>query len=147
MEQLLKKVEKELHTIGEKGITNANLDATFKLIDIYKDIKESCYYDYKTKKGEEMTYSVDEQAGTWEASGSYGTREASPLHGRMHKYTTKIKNGVDEYLSGETQEDKIAGISVVMETICSFVEELYDYASTEKEKEVIKKHIHMMKNW
>ena len=40
MHKLLEKVEKELHNIAEKGISSANLDTTYKLIDIYKDIKE-----------------------------------------------------------------------------------------------------------
>lgn len=44
MHKLLEKVEKELHNIAEKGISSANLDTTYKLIDIYKDIKESEYY-------------------------------------------------------------------------------------------------------
>ena len=45
MHKLLEKVEKELDNIAEKGITNSNLDTTYKLIDIYKDIKESKYYE------------------------------------------------------------------------------------------------------
>ena len=36
MHKLLEKVEKELHNIAEKGISSANLDTTYKLIDIYK---------------------------------------------------------------------------------------------------------------
>jgi hypothetical protein len=45
MDELLRKVKKELETIGDKGLTSSNLDTTFKLIDIYKDIKEACYYE------------------------------------------------------------------------------------------------------
>ena len=45
MEELLRKVKKELENIGEKGLSSSNLDTTYKLIDIYKDIKEACYYE------------------------------------------------------------------------------------------------------
>jgi hypothetical protein len=45
MEELLRKVRKELDAIGDKGLTSSNLETTYKLIDIYKDIKEACYYE------------------------------------------------------------------------------------------------------
>ena len=45
MEDLLKRVKKELYAIADKGITSSNLESTYKLIDIYKDIKEAEYYD------------------------------------------------------------------------------------------------------
>ena len=40
LEKLEEIVAKELEQIGEKGLTSSNLDTTFKLIDILKDIKE-----------------------------------------------------------------------------------------------------------
>ena len=45
MRELLDKVEKELEKVGDKGLTSSNLDSTYKLIDIYKDIKEAKYYE------------------------------------------------------------------------------------------------------
>ena len=43
MDKLLGRVEKELENIADKGLSSSNLDTTFKLIDIYKDIKEADY--------------------------------------------------------------------------------------------------------
>lgn len=40
LEKLHENIKKELKEIGEKGLTNANLDSAFKLIDMLKDIKE-----------------------------------------------------------------------------------------------------------
>lgn len=50
MEELLRKVKKELDAIGDKGLTSSNLETTYKLIDIYKDIKEACYYEDQVGK-------------------------------------------------------------------------------------------------
>lgn len=40
MHKLLERVEKELENIADKGLSSSNLETTYKLIDIYKDIKE-----------------------------------------------------------------------------------------------------------
>ena len=45
MHKLLERVEKELENIADKGLSSSNLETTYKLIDIYKDIKEHKYYD------------------------------------------------------------------------------------------------------
>ena len=37
MEELKRKVKKELENIGDKGLTASNLDTTYKLVDIMKD--------------------------------------------------------------------------------------------------------------
>jgi hypothetical protein len=41
MDELMRRVKKELSTIADKGLTSSNLDTAYKLIDIYKDIKEA----------------------------------------------------------------------------------------------------------
>ncbi len=57
MEEKLKKLEelvtKELEQITEKGLSNANLETTYKLMDILKDIKEVEEAGKETKGGEE----------------------------------------------------------------------------------------------
>lgn len=60
MSEKLKKLEeivtKELESISEKGLTSSNLDTTFKLIDILKDIKEVDESEQEAKGGENMRY-------------------------------------------------------------------------------------------
>ena len=55
MEEKLKKLEelvtKELEQITEKGLSNANLETTYKLMDILKDIKEVEEAGKETKGG------------------------------------------------------------------------------------------------
>ena len=45
-----------------------------------------------------------------------------------------------------SQERLVDGIDMIMSAICSFVEELSDYAETNQEKEIIRKHLNKMKN-
>lgn len=57
MEEKLKKLEelviKELEQISEKGLTSANLETTYKLMDILKDIKEVEETKKESEGGEE----------------------------------------------------------------------------------------------
>lgn len=41
MDKLIKLIEKELKEVGENGLTSANLETTSKLVDMYKDLKET----------------------------------------------------------------------------------------------------------
>lgn len=60
MEEKLKKLEelvsKELEQISEKGLTSANLETTYKLMDILKDIKEVEETDKEMQGGDTMRY-------------------------------------------------------------------------------------------
>lgn len=47
MEKLCSIVEEELGKIADKGLNTSNLETTYKLIDIYKDIKNTEYWDTK----------------------------------------------------------------------------------------------------
>ena len=47
MEKLCKVVEQELEKIAEKGLTTANLETAYKLVDIYKDLKNTEYWETK----------------------------------------------------------------------------------------------------
>lgn len=57
MHKLLERVEKELENIADKGLNSSNLETTYKLIDIYKDIHEAKYY--KTEVREDMREQYD----------------------------------------------------------------------------------------
>ena len=48
MEKLCKVIEDELHKISEKGLNTGNLDTAYKLVDMYKDLKNTEYWDVKS---------------------------------------------------------------------------------------------------
>ena len=43
MHKLLEKVEKELHNIAETGISSANLDTTYKYLELIGALSEECF--------------------------------------------------------------------------------------------------------
>ena len=60
MRKLCEVVEQELHKIAEKGLTTSNLDTAYKLIDMYKDLKNT---DYWETKGEYYDHVLNEMRG------------------------------------------------------------------------------------
>lgn len=161
MRELLDKVEKELEKIGDKGLTSGNLDTTYKLIDILKDIHEAKYYE---KMCEEDSYNArggnrggrgryNENRGSSGRSDSYSTHYY-PWDDRTERYFERMKEGIDDYSEGrdryrdgnsDDREQMIKGIEMAMSALVSFVETLYDHTETPKEKDVIKEHIDKLK--
>lgn len=162
MKELLRKVEKELENIGEKGLTSANLETAYKLMDIYKDAKESCYYEQmieggdtfdargraRDSRGRYMDGNYD-RGGYWEATGNYGH---GPMGERTERYMRRMREGMSDYDEGRTRyrdgssDDRmIQGLEMTMGAIVNFVESVIDYAETSREKEVVRKYIDKLK--
>lgn len=49
-EQICQKVEEQLKKIVEQGITQSNIDYTYKLVDIHKDLANENYWKVKEEK-------------------------------------------------------------------------------------------------
>lgn len=47
MEKLCRLIETELEKITEKGLTTSNLETAYKLVDMYKDLKNTEYWETK----------------------------------------------------------------------------------------------------
>lgn len=60
MERLCNLICDELDKIADKGLTTGNLETAYKLIDMYKDLKNTEYWD---QKGEYYTVVLDEMKG------------------------------------------------------------------------------------
>lgn len=165
MHELMDKVEKELDKIGDKGLTSSNLDTTYKLIDIYKDIKEAKYYE-KMCESESESYDARrrDSRGRYMDNDSYYRENNSrtnsdsryshyqPWDDRTERYFLKIKDGIDDYSAGRTryrdgaaQDRMIEGIEMAMSALVNFVETLYDHTETQREKDVIHEHIEKLK--
>lgn len=128
MEELLKRVEKELDGIAEKGVTSSNLEMTYKLMDIYKDIKEAKYYD-------KMNYSTN-YTDRYER-GRYDRDNYGYMDDRTVRYMNRMKDGMDNYSTGKNRyrdggsnERMIEGIEMTMCAIVDFIENLMDAAET-----------------
>lgn len=159
MKELQKKVRKELDNIAEKGITSSNLEATNKLVDIYKDILEICE---KEDGGDEMygargRYREYDDYDTYNArggrGGSYNDRyNHYPLDDRTERYFIRMREGMENYDAGRSRyrdggsnERMVEGIEMTMGAIVNFVESLMDIAETSQEKEIVRKYVDRIK--
>lgn len=70
MKKLCEIIENELHKIADKGLTTSNIDTAYKLVDMYKDLKNT---DYWETKGEYYDYVLMEMQGGY--SGNYPMME------------------------------------------------------------------------
>lgn len=66
MKKLCEVIESELHKIAEKGLTTSNLETAYKLVDMYKDIKNTYYWD---QKGEYYEYVLAEMQNGYSHEG------------------------------------------------------------------------------
>lgn len=73
MKKLCEVIEQELHKIAEKGLTTSNVDTAYKLVDMYKDLKNT---DYWETKGEYYMAVLDEMQGGY-SEGNYPMMEDS----------------------------------------------------------------------
>lgn len=155
MHELLDKVERELEKIGEKGLTSSNLETAYKLIDIYKDIKEAKYYE---KECQDDSYDARARGGRGRYTESSRSNERYKTHypwdDRVERYFERIRDGIDDYSEGrdryrdgdsQNREQMIKGIEMAMSALVSFVETLYDHTETPREKDVIKEHIEKLR--
>lgn len=166
METLLKKVKKELDAIADKGITSSNLETTYKLIDIYKDIKEvdgmemknyDRYNDYDGRGdynarggGRGGSYDDKYYIERFNNNDRYGHY---PLDERNERYLTRMREGIYDYNAGRmryrdggSDQRMIDGIEMTMGAIVNFVESLMDCAETSQEKEIVRKYVNKIKN-
>ena len=71
MKKLCEVIENELHKIAEKGLTTSNVDTAYKLVDMYKDLKNT---DYWETKSEYYMAVLDEMHGGY-SEGNYSMME------------------------------------------------------------------------
>jgi hypothetical protein len=79
MEKLCKLIETELDKIAEKGLNTSNLETAYKLLDMYKNLKNTEYWDIK---GEYYNVVLDEMQGGYSHDGGYSLEDDYAMRGR-----------------------------------------------------------------
>lgn len=112
-------VESELDKIADRGLTSGNIETAYKLVDMYKDLKEA---ENMMGGYSNRGYSnADRMPRYDEAGSSYG-------RGRMYSNDSGVRN-LDEYLTDYTSK----------------IENMYKESRPE-EREVIKRHLDKLKS-
>lgn len=106
IERMCDIVEEELGKIAEKGLTTGNLETAYKLIDMYKDLKNTKYWDKKCEYYDAVLYEMQgggysERGYSMEGGysgngGSYGNRGGS-RDGRGYGRESGGYNGGSSY--------------------------------------------------
>lgn len=175
MEKLIHMIEEELKNVESQGLTPANLETTYKLVDIEKDIYEIKEKKMELEEGGKMReyrnggYSnYERDYGAYNGRGSYigeydnynygrrGVPDSRMYRGndhRMKEHIERIMEGADEYdygkqryMHGDGEQRVHEGLEKMMYAVCMFIESTMDFAETPQEKEIIRKHIHKIKN-
>lgn len=99
MEKLCRIIEEELNKIAEKGLNTANLETAYKLIDMYKDLKNTEYWDVKAD------YYMTMMDGGYSQNDGYSLEDHS-MRGRkrdsMGRYSRDGGNSLNSYNDGES---------------------------------------------
>ena len=161
MEKLLNEAKKELHEMGEQGLSTNNLEAVAKLASLVKNIEKinkmekECEeeghmrdYGYRGEYRERGNYRDD--YGRYDED--YGRRSRDSMgryrgDDRFHEHLDRLMDGAEEYeysrsrYRGGNEERIYDGLEKLMYALCMFVESTMDFAESPEEKEIIRKHI------
>lgn len=102
MEKLCKLIEEELGKIAEKGLTTSNLETAYKLVGMYKDLKNTEYWE---TKGEYYDTVLMEMQGGYSQNDGYSMMEDDyAMRGRkrdrMGRYSRDDGMGGQSYARG-----------------------------------------------
>ena len=145
-------IEHELHKISEKGITMSNLDTAYKLIDMYKDIKNTYYWE---TKGEYYDHVLMEMRGGYshelddysmrgrkrDKMGRYAMDD-----GMMHDRYMNAKMTYRADKSHDSKQRLMDSLEDYMEEFTNKIKEMARDVDTMEEKEMINKFMMKLQN-
>lgn len=107
MKKMCELIEMELGKIAEKGLTTSNLETAYKLIDMYKDLKNTEYWE---TKGEYYDTVLMEMQGGY-SEGNYSMMEDDySMRGRkrdrMGRYSRDDGMGGQSYARGGRRDNR-----------------------------------------
>ena len=106
MQKLCKIIEQELGKIAEKGLTTSNLETAYKLVDMYKDIKNTEYWE---TKGEYYDTVLMEMQGGYSERDYAMMDDDYAMRGRkrdrMGRYSREDGMGGQSYARGRDGRD------------------------------------------
>ena len=106
MKKLCELIESELSKIAEKGLTTSNLETAYKLVDMYKDIKNTEYWE---TKGEYYDTVLMEMQGGYSERDYAMMEDDYSMRGRkrdrMGRYSREDGMGGQSYARGRGGRD------------------------------------------
>lgn len=175
MKKLCEIIEQELHKIAEKGLNTSNVDTAYKLVDMYKDLKNTEYWE---TKGEYYDYVLMEMQNAGYSNGGYRMDDEYPMRGRkrdrmgrysrddgmMHEENIRRGNRIDysmndgysmymdakqSYRSAKTMDGKkrlMDSLEDCMDDLTEKIKEMHRDADSPEERELISKFLNKLNN-
>jgi len=141
IDKVLEKLEAFLTTVGEEGLEVADIDYLYKVVDIYKDMKEvECMNNY----GRYDAYGEYNNYGN-----SYGRRGVDSRY-RGEDYMESMRGSYrnyedarNEYNRGNygAKEDGLKELEYTMHAAMKFIKMVKEEATSPEEQEIVRKHI------
>lgn len=107
MKKFCEMIEMELGKIADKGLTTSNLDAAYKLVDMYKDLKNT---DYWETKGEYYDTVLMEMQGGYSHNDGRMMDDDYSMRGRkrdrMGRYSRDDDMGGQSYARGGRRDNR-----------------------------------------
>lgn len=151
MYKMCNMVERELDKIADKGLTTANIDVAYKLIDMYKDIKtvESMDggYSERDSYGRHWVrghYSRD----NGDSYNSYGDSYRGHSMAADESYNSYLENK-RRYRSNKSADNKermMQSLDDYMDSFTKKMEDLADEADSMEEKQTIERYLNKIKS-
>lgn len=137
-EKLIEKTTEKIEEILEQDINSNNLDYLYKLVDIYKDIKEvECMYygNYYGRRPDYDSYGR-EYYGEYEHD-SYGRRGYDKKY-RGHEHLDRISDDYGRYMKNRERyganEETSKSFHYMIKALEDFIKVLYEEADNESQK-------------
>lgn len=150
MDTLKNKVKKELDNIAEKGLTSSNLEATNKLVDIYKDL---CEIEGGESKMYDERYWDDRYRDDRYRNDRYNERGHRSYNDKVDRHLEDMRDGYEtynagrrRYMDGGSNEKMLEGVEMAMNSVTKFIEFFMDNAEGQQEKDIVRKYINRIKN-
>lgn len=143
-------LETELKKIADRGLTSGNLDTAYKLIDMYKDVKQ-------VEQMEEGNYSEDSYGRHW-VKGHYSRDNGSSYNDSYRGYGRSMAtdDNYNNYLeskrryrsnkSVDCKERMMQSLDDYIDSFTKKMEELAEEADCAEEKQTIERYISKIKS-
>lgn len=138
-EKILNSVKEYLEQVGNDGISSTDIDYLFKVVDIYKDMKEV----------ECMNYGNYGNYGRYDGYGEYGRRGYDTKY-RGEEYMDGMRGSYRNYESARNEynngnygakEDGLKELDYMMHAAMKFIKMIKQEATSPEEQEIVRRHI------
>ena len=137
--KVIEKMKESINNQLEQGLNTQNIDVLYKLVDIYKDMKEVENMNYGNYMGRNVGYdSYGRNYGNMEYGRNYG-RQGYDSKYRGDEYIDRMHNEYGRYMESRNRygagEESDKAFHFMTKALGEYIEFLYEEAETPQQKQ------------